>query len=298
MPTKKKSIPSPIPETNILKLIEDYEVLLLDAYGVLVTHIGTIPGAVEAVQKLNNTKKSYFILTNDASRSPETSSQRYERMGLHIDPEKIITSGFLLKRYFKENKLEGAKCIVLGTEDSADYVRNAGGEVVSLLDHSEPDADILIVCDEHGYPLLETMDGALTFLYHRLDRGKKVRLLLPNPDLIYPVGEIRYGFTSGALAGMLEAAIRFRYPDLGEEMKFEPMGKPYSPIFDEAYLRSSTKDMIMLGDQLKTDIKGALDFGIAAALVTTGLTSKKVITKEILKNRGIRPTYLLKDLAL
>ncbi len=288
-------IPStPIPETRISKLMEQYEVLLLDAYGVLVTHCGTIPGAVELIRKFNEAKKPYYVITNDASRSPETSSQRYERMGLSIQPERIITSGLLLKRYFEEKSLQGSKCVVLGTEDSAEYVRAAGGKVVNILDQPDPEAEILVVCDEHGYPLLETLDATLTFLYHRLDGGNKVHLLLPNPDIIYPAGEVRYGFTAGALAGMLEIALRFRYPQMANELKFVPMGKPYGPIFEEAYRRSETKDMVMVGDQLRTDIKGAIDFGIASALVATGLTPME----DAVKNREIRPTYLLKNLEL
>ena len=80
---RENSSPStPIPEIRISQLMERYEVLLLDAYGVLVTHSGTIPGAVELIQELNSREKPYYILTNDASRSPETSAHRYGRMGL------------------------------------------------------------------------------------------------------------------------------------------------------------------------------------------------------------------------
>ena len=181
----------------------------------------------------------------------------------------------------------------LGPEDSKAYVREAGGEVVSLLDQAAPEASVLVVCDEHGYPLLDSLDATLTFLFHRLDKGEEVHLLLPNPDLIYPVGEVRYGITAGALAVMLEKALEFRYPGR-TDLSFVPMGKPYSPIFDEAYQRSKTKDMVMVGDQLKTDIKGAINYGIANALVTTGLTTHQAAVEV----KDLRPTYILRDVNL
>ena len=61
------------------ELLEQYETLLLDAYGVLVTHDAPLPGAAALVDHLNATGKPYFILTNDASRSPERSSARFAR---------------------------------------------------------------------------------------------------------------------------------------------------------------------------------------------------------------------------
>ena len=111
---ENSSPPTPIPEIHISQLIDRYEVLLLDAYGVLVTQSGIIPGAVELIQQLNEREKPYYIITNDASRSPETSAQRYGRMGLSIEADRIITSGLLLKSYFHKNDLEGSKCVVWG----------------------------------------------------------------------------------------------------------------------------------------------------------------------------------------
>ena len=68
---------SNIPKITINNVIKNYEVLLFDAYGVLVNEFGVLPGAITLIEKLNDTNKPYFILTNDASRSVSTSSIFY-----------------------------------------------------------------------------------------------------------------------------------------------------------------------------------------------------------------------------
>ena len=63
-----------IQKITIDELIKRYSVLLLDAYGVLVHSSGGLEGAGELITKLNQKGTSYFILTNDASKLPLTTS--------------------------------------------------------------------------------------------------------------------------------------------------------------------------------------------------------------------------------
>ena len=71
--------------TTVYDLIERYRVVLLDAYGVLVDASSVLAGAADLIAELNSTHKPYFIVTNDASRLPETCSRRYRELGLDID---------------------------------------------------------------------------------------------------------------------------------------------------------------------------------------------------------------------
>ena len=123
-------------EVAIDELVERYSALLFDAYGVLSYTVGALPGAVELINRLNETGKPYYVLTNDSSALPENRAARYRKVGLNVDSERLITSGSLLKGYFSEHGLSGARCVVLGTEDSAEYVRLAGGAVVSAAEGS------------------------------------------------------------------------------------------------------------------------------------------------------------------
>ncbi|MCB9642190.1 MAG: HAD hydrolase-like protein [Myxococcales bacterium] len=281
-------------ETKITatELIERYDALLIDAYGVLVHQKGAFPHASAFIQHLNDTKKPYFIVTNDASKLPEKAAASYMGRGItaQLSPERIITSGSLLIPYFKEHGLQGARCVVLGPEGSQDYVRLAGGEIVSP--HETDDIDVVAVCDDAGFPFLETVEATMSVLFRRFDAGKHTHLLLPNPDLIYQKNETNFGFTSGSISLLLEHALQLRY--LHEDHSFTRLGKPHTPIFEQAFQRTQTRNMVMIGDQLRTDIAGANAFGIDSALISTGLV---VLQGQELPDAW-QPTYLFDSLAL
>ena len=274
---------------TIQDLIERYEVLLLDAYGVLVHSSGPLAGAADLIATLNRIAKPYYILTNDASRLPITAAARFQSMGLAIEADRIITSGSLLEDYFIQNRLEGSRCVVLGPDDSAHYVKMAGGMVVS----PQETFDVLVIGDESGFPFLETVDLVLTGLIRKLDQGENVRLVLPNPDLIYPKSDQGFGITSGGIALILEAALHQRYPGRSN-FNFERLGKPYAAIFQEALRRSGSRNMVMIGDQLATDIRGAQAFGLDSVLVGSGITN----TENVSDDDHLLPTYVMPSLML
>lgn len=268
-------------------LLDRYAVLLFDAYGVLVHASGAMPGAAARLIQLEQTGKAYFVLTNDASKLPATTAERYRGWGLAIAPERIITAGTLLAPYFRSHGLIGRRCAVLGPEDSRRYVDQAGGALVPFGE----DFEVLVVADESGYPFLEGVDTVLTALYRRLDRGASVRLLLPNPDLVYPQGPASFGIASGSIALILEAALRLRYGER-PELRFERLGKPEVFLYAEAQRRAGTSSLVMLGDQLETDIRGANACGIDSVLVTSGISRPPLPTTV----SGPRPTYWMSAL--
>ena len=129
----------------------------------------------------------------------------------------------------------------------------------------------------------------LTELFRMIDAGDMPRLVLPNPDLVYPDDD-GFGMASGSVALIIEAALRQRYPERCG-LEFERLGKPNGAIFEEALRRTGTMDMVMLGDALETDIRGANAFGIDSALVAGGVTPSEGL------NGGVDvPTYWLRGL--
>lgn len=278
---------SPLTETKkitIEELMERYRVLLLDAYGVLVNDSGALAGAADLIRMLNRKQKPYYLLTNDASKLPQTASRRFQNYGLEIGPVRIITSGGLLKNYFKTQGLQDSRCVVLGPDDSVQYVADAGGRVVSPADGF----DAVVIGDESGFPFVETVDAVLTELIHKVERRERFHLVLPNPDLIYPKADRGIGIASGSIALIIEAALQLRYPDR-PHLRFVRLGKPHAAIFQEALARSGTRNMVMIGDQLETDIRGANAFGLDSVLVDTGITDTTAVASPDLP----RPTYLL-----
>lgn len=249
--------------TTAADLIDRYDGFLIDAYGVLVTSRGGLPHAAEFLAALRAADKPFVVVTNDASRSREHSMRSYRRRGIDVPEQLIITSGSLLT----DAGIDGRTCTVLGTPDAANYAVEAGAK---LVDFGE-DAEVVVAGDEAGYDFLEAVDATMSMIVRRVRAGLVTRLLLPNPDVVYPKGEGELGMASGAVAAMIEAAL---VATVGENApKFEPLGKPHAPIFEKglALLGTSRDKTVMLGDQLDTDIRGALNVGIAAALVLTGV---------------------------
>ncbi len=280
--------PEKIPEIAVAELVDRYSVFLLDAYGVITRGSAALPGAPELIAELDRRGKRYYVMTNDASALPSTRAKRLQAFGLPVGPDRIITSGALLGGYFEANNLSGSRCVVLGPEDSSRYVELAGGHVVPPSD----DFDAIVIGDQSGFPFLETVNAVMSALFLKLDRREDVHLILPNPDLIYPDGDEGYGFASGSVALVLEAALELRYP-ARPDLRFVRLGKPHPAIFAEALRRSGTMDMVMMGDQLETDIRGANDFGIDSVLVDTGVSNSAT---EATGRFGPRPTYRLRSL--
>lgn len=268
------------------ELLERHAGVLLDAYGVLVNLDGALPGAATLIRHLNLTGQPYLVVSNTAARLPESAAQRYRTFGLDLDPERILTSGLLLAQPPVREQVAGLRCLVLGPPDSREYVIRAGGLPVTW----EEDFQVLVLADQAGFPFLEAMDQILSRLFTYRDTGREVPLLLPNPDLIYPTGA-GYGITAGSVALVLEAALEQRYPGQPGN-RFQRLGKPFPELFALAARRLGTRDLVMLGDQLETDIRGARDYGIAAALVSGGVSAGWPGPGE----NGITPDYLLAGL--
>ena len=273
-------------QTTLADLVATHDALLLDAYGVIVDGAGPLPEAGPLFAELHRRGTPYAIVTNDASRSPETYVRRLAGMGLTIPAERIVTSGSLLPGYFRDKGLAGARTIVLGTEDSYRHVMAGGGEPSPLSPGVEIDA--VAICDDAGTPFLDGIELALSAIVRAVEAGRRPALVLPNPDLVYPKGGGELGFTAGAMAMLIEAALDRRFP--GANLVFDRLGKPEPYLMLEATRRLGATNPVMIGDQLETDVAGACAANIAVALYA-GVSRWQ-------PGGSITPTYLLDRLAL
>jgi 4-nitrophenyl phosphatase len=275
------------PETSISELLDSYDGFLIDAYGVLVHASGAFPGALSFLESLHERNFPYVVVTNDSSRLPETAAAKYQQFDLPVAAERVLTSGALIDPYFEAHDLEGARCVVLGTDDSRAYVRRAGGE---LVDVRESEFDVLVLGDDAGFTFREAMDTTLTRLIHRFDADRPPELILPNPDLMYQQGPDTFGFAVGSMAGMFERVLGERFPS--RTPTFARLGKPHEPIYEQACRQLGTDNVAMLGDQLATDIAGANRAGIDSVLVAGGVTNLETA----LADADVRPDFILHSL--
>lgn len=289
--TVPRTVPHTVPKIEPDQLLARYEVVLLDSYGVLVDEDGALPGAAGFLTRLRDTGRRFMVLSNDASRRPQSSIARYRARGLSIDPAQLLTSGDLLAPHFAAQGLAGRRCVVLGPPDSEALVAEAGGVVVP---RDDPTLEVLVVCDDEGYPFRETIETLIGTLYARRAAGEPVHLVLPNPDRIYPRGPGRFGLTAGSVAAVIEGALALRWPD--DPPRFSRLGKPHAAIFETALSRLAVGEherdrVVMVGDQLATDVAGARGVGIDSVLVGTGVCDPRRLPE-----RGPRPTWWMRAL--
>jgi ribonucleotide monophosphatase NagD (HAD superfamily) len=115
------------------------------------------------------------------------------------------------------------------------------------------------VCDS-GTPFIDGMSCVLGG-GARVDAGRRPAWSA-HPDLVYPKGDAGgYRRRDGLL---IEAALGRRFP--GHGLVFDRLGKPGPQLFAEARRRVGGR-VVMIGDQLETDIAGACAAGIDAALL-------------------------------
>ena len=103
---------------NFKSIIDKYKIVFFDAFGVIKTYSGLVHGIEKTFAYLEKEKKEYYIVTNDASRSPVQLAESFHRMGLTaITPDRIVSSGMLTKEYL-DLKVEGGIVAYLGTPNS------------------------------------------------------------------------------------------------------------------------------------------------------------------------------------
>jgi HAD superfamily hydrolase (TIGR01450 family) len=275
------------PQTTTEALIEGYEAMLLDAYGVLVDGGGALPGAARLIERLEAAGRPWLVVTNDASRLPPTCGARYRALGLPIPDDRVLTSGSLIGPHLRARGLEGAPCLVLGPPDSHAYVRDAGAVPVGPDDVDFDATGAVVIGDESGFDTLPGLDTALSLAFSRRDRDLPLELVLPNPDLVYPKRPGHFGLAAGSLAETLERALELRYPSDARN-RFTRLGKPHRAIFDAAVERLGTRRVVMVGDQPATDVAGARAADLDVALLTGGVGRPDA--------RHPAPTYLLAQL--
>ena len=266
------------------EILEKYDVVLLDSYGVLVNAQRSIDGAPQFLERLKEHSKQFFVVTNGSSQSVANTHLGLKNKGIFLDLQQIITSGSLVKDWVLQEGLDGAKVYLLGPESSHFMLE---GTSCSICAQGDYNFDLLIIANQTGYPFLEELEKVSSALIKGQNEGKKYRLLLPNPDLIYPTAN-GIGYTSGMAAHCIEAALSLRFGE--QALQFERLGKPYSPIFKKAMTMANSSNVVMIGDQLVTDIKGARNVGIDSILIGTGITSLEQV-----KSSPIKPTYLIES---
>lgn len=267
-------------------LAENYPVIFFDAYGVLKNFEGVIDGVIDTLAALRKDGKQLFLVTNDASRSPQKMSESYvhPELGEIFGEERIISSG-LLASDFLRLKVRAEHVAYLGKKDSAHYIRAAGRTPVRLADVTrEHDLGAVALLDDEGFDWQPDINRAINLL-----REHPLPVVVANADQVYPVQRNAVAVAAGGIADLIEGIVHRR---------FVRFGKPDAYMFSYTFARAASmypglrrRDILMVGDTLETDIRGGNKFGIDTLLVLTGNTAPGSVDLEV-KASGISPDFV------
>lgn len=222
---------------------------LFDLDGVLKYRGRAIPGAVETLQALRERGLVVRYLTNSTLMSRRSCAEHLRSAGFAAEPAEVVTASYATARYLRA--LRPRSCWVLldpecdGVEEFADFVQ----------DEERP--EYLVVGDYRDGFNFASLNRALRVLrngakFIAMHYEELTDTSMEEPEL-----------TVGSWAQMLERASGV--PALC-------IGKPNRYVFELALDGTGLRpgEVVMVGDRMSTDIAGARDAGLRAALVRTG----------------------------
>jgi HAD superfamily hydrolase (TIGR01450 family) len=274
---------------NFKSIIDKYKIIFFDAFGVIKTYQGLVPGVEKTFAYLEAENKEFYIVTNDASRSPAQLAESYHKMGLKaITADRIISSGMLTKEYLGLKVSDGIVAY-LGTTDSAHYIESSGLHTLPVSEVNSSNVDkvnALIFLDDEGFNWFDDLNKAVNIL-----RKRTIPVIVANTDHAYPLSVHDVSIAIGGIASMIENIVG---------KSFIRFGKPDSQMFMFAYdlIRergpASKREIVMVGDTLQTDILGGNKFGLDTVLVLSGNTLPHDAETRI-RSTGIAPTYICEN---
>lgn len=217
--------------------------VLLDLSGTVYVGSNVQLRALEAVQLLHARNIPVRYITN-SSRSPRrTIWKKVQAMGLRVDEEEIFTAPQAIRDYLQEHDLSPWLLVHPAIEE--EFADLAG---------DKPDAVVI-------------GDAAAAFTYDNLNHA--FRLLFEGARLL-GVGDNRYFREEDGMS--LDAGPFIRALEYAAGSEAIILGKPSPDFFHSAAERLGClpDETLMIGDDVFTDINGALMAGMRAALVKTG----------------------------
>ena len=276
------------------------KVIIVDAYGVFNFGQGISLNAVETFKQWLEEGKKVYVLSNTTALN-EGAIKSYAKKGVikGVHYTDMMTSGQYAREDIHAGKLpvEGKKYFVFGTANfkSTNPVPAIfEGSIYEAVAHVA-DADF-IYC---GIPQLKNENGEVFDsiyeedflpLVEKLAQSGKP-MVCANPDKTANEGG-RFVIRQGTIAAM--------YQNLGGKVVL--YGKPDRRIFDSLIERYCPdvcrQDMLMIGDTVRTDIKGAISAGIPSALVLEGGVSERdmalaqISLDDYLEKEGYTPDFI------
>ena len=241
---------------------------LIDLDGTLYFKGEPCPGAIETVNYLRQEKYQLRFLTNTTAKTPKMLHEQMQALGFDIYEDEIFNATYACLQYLRAQPEISCHFMV------DDAVKAFFKEIP--VDDDAPD---FVVVGDYG----ERFD------FRALNHA--FRLLMNGAELI-ALQKGLYWFSSegmfldcGAFVTLLEAAA---------DKTAEVMGKPSETFFKLALesLQLSPSEVIVVGDDITSDIVGAQTMEMQSILVKTGKFKSDQLEAPVAE-----PTWVLKDVS-
>ena len=244
------------------------EGLLIDLDGVIYNDSQPIPGAKETIAWLHQKNIPFCFITNTTMKHRQSLVKKLASMGIHITEEKIFSAAFAAAQYVRQFKKN--RSFLLLTEDGQ---REFMG--IEQADHA---VDFVVIGDMGDDFTLEKINKAFNCLMN----GAQLIALQKNRFWLSDQG---YRVDAGAFVALLEYAAN---------VQARIIGKPSAEFFNLAlkHLNKSPEQVLMIGDDIESDIGGAARVGIHTCLVQTGK-----FRQIDLDQSDVKPEYILSSIA-
>ncbi|MBR1250980.1 TIGR01459 family HAD-type hydrolase [Bradyrhizobium sp. AUGA SZCCT0169] len=243
-------------------LVDGVEVILSDIWGVVHNGLEAFPEACAALHTFRQRGGTVILITN-APRPADSVQRQLRKLGVADEIyDAIVSSGDLTRHFVADHP--GQKVFWLGPERDNSIYRGLD-PVMAPLEQAD-----YIVCTG---PFDDETESAEDYRAMMLQaRERKLPLICANPDIVVERGD-RLVYCAGAIAEL--------YRELGGEVIF--YGKPHRPIYERAMAlaaehrgHAAPLDRVLaIGDSVRTDLTGALGFGIDCLFVTRGIHSEE-----------------------
>lgn len=254
-------------------LLDRYDALLVDLDGTLLLADAVIPHAPEALAVARERGHDVLIVTNNASRSPQTVADRLTERRMPCAADEIVTSPQAAAGLLSDEHPAGAPILIVGAAALADAVSAVGLQPVRDC-AAQPLAVVQGFSPDVGWR--ELAEACLAIRAGASWIATNVDSTLPTDRGILP--------GNGSLVAALATAT---------DQQPRVAGKPNRALLDAASARVGANAPLVIGDRLDTDIAAAAAAQMHSLMVLTGVSS---VDDVVLTPPQLRPTYVSADL--
>ncbi len=243
---------------------------IIDLDGTMYSGNENIDGAREFINYLQEKKIPYIFLTNNATRTKKQAKEHMLNLGFkNIKEDDFFTSAIVAAKYAARNFTE-RNCFVVGEDGLIEALTDEGFNFV------QENADFVFVGLDRKADYKKYSNAI-----HNILNGAK--FIATNTDRLLP-NNGKFDAGNGSAIAMIEYATN---------MQSIKTGKPYPIILDilMTEYNLTKENLILVGDNLETDIKLGYDAKIETIMVCTGVHTKNDIEK--LK---VYPTFCISSL--